>query len=121
MSTGLAQEMQKGSGQLPVVSGQWSVASSCWQVFGGRSWVLGFTLRFHSREACLIRRITYGVVAFYLALFCGFLFGQTAPATKVVALRCGSLFDAHGDSLRKNVFVVIEAEKIKETSPHRAT
>ena len=27
MSTGSAQEMQKGSGQWPVVSGQWSVGS----------------------------------------------------------------------------------------------
>jgi hypothetical protein len=38
MSTGLAQEMQKGSGQWPVVSFRY-------QVFGGRSWVFGFTLR----------------------------------------------------------------------------
>lgn len=33
---------------------------------------------------------------------------------KTIALRCGSLFDGRGDSLRKNVVVVIEGEKIKE-------
>lgn len=33
---------------------------------------------------------------------------------KTIALRCGSLFDGHGDSSRKNVVVVIEGEKIRE-------
>jgi imidazolonepropionase-like amidohydrolase len=32
----------------------------------------------------------------------------------MIALRCGSLFDGSGDSLRKNVVIVIEGEKIKE-------
>jgi imidazolonepropionase-like amidohydrolase len=35
---------------------------------------------------------------------------------KTIALRCGNLFDGRGDSLRKNVVVVIEGEKIKEIS-----
>ena len=39
--------------------------------------------------------------------------GQITGA-KTVALRCGNLFDGRGDSLRKNVFVVIEGEKIKD-------
>jgi imidazolonepropionase-like amidohydrolase len=42
-----------------------------------------------------------------------FLFGQTA-GSKTIALRCGSFFDSRGDSLRKNVVIVIEGEKIKE-------
>jgi len=53
---------------------------------------------------------------------CGFIFffaglaalGQSSG--KTIALRCGSLFDGRGDSLRKNVVVVIEGEKIKEIS-----
>jgi imidazolonepropionase-like amidohydrolase len=65
----------------------------------------------------VIRRIACGVVAFFFAvLFCGSLFGQSAPTNKVVALRCGSLFDGRGDSSRKNVVVVIEGEKIKEVA-----
>src|SRR3954470_11338847 len=53
---------------------------------------------------------------------CGFIcffVGSAALAQmpgKAIALRCGSLFDGRGDSLRKNVVVVIEGEKIKETS-----
>ena len=39
-----------------------------------------------------------------------------APTAKVVALRCGSLFDGRGDSLRKNVMVIVEGEKIKEVA-----
>jgi imidazolonepropionase-like amidohydrolase len=35
---------------------------------------------------------------------------------KTIALRCGSLFDGRGDSLRKNVVIVIEGDKIKEIS-----
>ncbi|MFL6304273.1 MAG: amidohydrolase family protein [Candidatus Sulfotelmatobacter sp.] len=53
---------------------------------------------------------------------CGFIcffVGSAALAQmpgKAIALRCGSLFDGRGDSLRKNVVVVIEGEKIKEIS-----
>jgi len=55
---------------------------------------------------------------------CGFLgllittlpvLGQTVTA-KAVALHCGGLFDGRGDSLRKNVFVVIEGDKIKDVA-----
>jgi imidazolonepropionase-like amidohydrolase len=77
---------------------------------------LGFTLRFHSKEASLIRKNSWGVAAFVLLLFGASVWGQTAPEKKIIALRCGSLFDGRGDSLRKNVFVVIEAEKIKEVA-----
>jgi imidazolonepropionase-like amidohydrolase len=40
------------------------------------------------------------------------LFAQTNA--KTIALRCGALFDGRGDLLRKNVFLVIEGEKIKD-------
>ena len=43
-----------------------------------------------------------------------FVFGQTSG--KTVALSCGSLFDGRGDSLRKNVFLVIEGERIEGVS-----
>ena len=43
------------------------------------------------------------------------VFGQTDGA-KTIALRCGALFDGRGDSLRKNVFLVIEGEKIKDVA-----
>ncbi|HYM76429.1 MAG TPA: amidohydrolase family protein [Candidatus Dormibacteraeota bacterium] len=59
------------------------------------------------------RKIVLGVGI----LLCGTLpvLGQTA-GKKTVALRCGSLFDGRGDSLRKNVVVVIEGETIKEVA-----
>ena len=41
------------------------------------------------------------------------LSGQGA-GSKTVAVRCGNLFDSRGDSLGKNVVIVIEGEKIKE-------
>ena len=53
---------------------------------------------------------------------CGFVFffvglaSQGQSSGKTIALRCGNLFDGRGDSLRKNVVVVIEGEKIKEIS-----
>ena len=43
-------------------------------------------------------------------------FGQSESANKVIALRCGSLFDGRGDSLRKNVVIVVEGEKIKDVA-----
>jgi len=64
----------------------------------------------------LIRKNSWGVAAFVLLLSGASLWGQAAPEKKIIALRCGSLFDGRGDSLRKNVFVVIEAEKIKEVA-----
>src|SRR5579864_5697208 len=53
---------------------------------------------------------------------CGFVFffvslaAQGQSSGKTIALRCGSVFDGRGDSLRKNVVVVIEGEKIKEVA-----
>jgi imidazolonepropionase-like amidohydrolase len=41
------------------------------------------------------------------------LFPQTL-GSKTIAVRCGNLFDSRGDSLRKNVVIVIEGEKIRE-------
>jgi len=48
-----------------------------------------------------------------LFLATAFGFGQTAAGTNKIALRCGSLLDGRGDSLRADVFVVIEGETIK--------
>jgi imidazolonepropionase-like amidohydrolase len=52
-----------------------------------------------------------GVIAISLALYDASPTGQTA---KVVALRCGSLFDSRGDALRRNVVIIIDGDKIKE-------
>jgi imidazolonepropionase-like amidohydrolase len=57
-------------------------------------------------------KVALGVlISLFLSLS---VFGQSANGSKVIALRCGSLFDGRGDSLRKNVVVVIEGDKIKE-------
>jgi imidazolonepropionase-like amidohydrolase len=37
-----------------------------------------------------------------------------APMSKTVALKCGNVFDGRGDSLRKNVVIVVEGGKIKD-------
>src|SRR5215469_7082266 len=50
------------------------------------------------------------VVAISVLLFGPYVSGQS----KTIALRCGSLFDGRGDSLRKNVVVVIDGERIRE-------
>jgi imidazolonepropionase-like amidohydrolase len=63
----------------------------------------------------LIRKVACGAAAVLFA-WSGCLWGQTAPGNKVVALRCGNLFEGRGDSLRKNVVVVIEGEKIREVA-----
>jgi len=45
----------------------------------------------------------------------GYCIAQTSTAkTKTTALKCGNLFDGRGDSLRKNVVLVVEDDKIKE-------
>lgn len=61
----------------------------------------------------MIRKVRYGVIAFSFLVSCASLMGQ-ATAAKIVALRCGSLFDSRGDTLRKNVVVIIEGDKLKE-------
>ena len=63
----------------------------------------------------MIRRIAFGIVAGWFALFGASLPAQTA-GTKVVTLRCGSLFDGRGDAVRKNVVIVVDGEKIKEVA-----
>ena len=55
-----------------------------------------------------MRKIAF--IVFFLAALISCL-GQTA--TKVIALRCGSVFDGRGDSPRTNVVIVIEGGKIK--------
>jgi imidazolonepropionase-like amidohydrolase len=56
------------------------------------------------------------VALIILILLCesSFLFGQNGA--KTFALRCGALFDGRADSLRKNVYLVIEGEKIRDVS-----
>jgi imidazolonepropionase-like amidohydrolase len=53
-----------------------------------------------------------GIAIFVLALS-GCLWGQT---TKPIAMRCGRLFDGRGDSLKSQVVVVIEGDKIKDVA-----
>ena len=48
------------------------------------------------------------IVIFLAAISC-----PAETGTKLIALRCGSVFDGRGDSLRTNVVIVIEAGKIK--------
>jgi imidazolonepropionase-like amidohydrolase len=55
------------------------------------------------------------VVAAFFAICGSFLLGQTA-SSKLVAVRCGSLFDGRGDGVRKNAVIVIEGEKIREVA-----
>src|ERR1700691_4943475 len=55
------------------------------------------------------------VLSVLLMVGCCLTLGQT-PGAKSVVLQCGNLFDGRGDSLRKNVVIVIEGEKIRELS-----
>jgi imidazolonepropionase-like amidohydrolase len=47
---------------------------------------------------------------------CPQMFAQqtSSQPQKMIALRCGSLFDGRGDSLRKNAVILVEGEKIKD-------
>jgi imidazolonepropionase-like amidohydrolase len=58
-------------------------------------------------------RFDRGLVTFIIAS-CAAVVGQSGGRS--IALRCGNLFDARGDSVRKNVVIVIEGDKIKEVS-----
>ncbi|HKF01036.1 MAG TPA: amidohydrolase family protein [Candidatus Sulfotelmatobacter sp.] len=60
-----------------------------------------------------MRRVAFGFLSLLITTLS--VLGQNASA-KTVALHCGSLFDGRGDSLRKNVFVVIEGDKIKDVA-----
>ena len=64
----------------------------------------------------MIRRNSCWIAAFFLFVFGTSLFAQTSRGEKVIALRCGSLFDGRGESLHKNVVIVIEGEKIREVA-----
>jgi imidazolonepropionase-like amidohydrolase len=61
----------------------------------------------------MIRRVV--VLVFWVASACSLM--AQASGAKAVALKCGSLFDGRGDSLRKNVVIVVEGGKIKEVGP----
>jgi len=98
--------MQKGSCRLPVVSCPFLLL-----VLGFRSWVLGCTLGGFLDS----QRILWRCRVFSSFVWC-FPFWTDCAGPKVWALRCGSLFDGRGDSLRKNVVIVIEGEKIKEVA-----
>src|SRR6476661_5426794 len=88
ISTEGAQEMQK----------QYSVVSTRYSVLRDRDWRV-------------MRTFALGFIFFFVG---SAALGQTSG--KTIALHCGSLFDGRRDSLRKNVVVVIEGEKIKEIS-----
>ena len=60
-----------------------------------------------------MRRATVATIAISLLVWTATVTAQTT-APKLVALRCGSLFDSRGDALRKNVVVIIDGDKIKE-------
>jgi imidazolonepropionase-like amidohydrolase len=47
------------------------------------------------------------------AVACGWAQTQASPS-RTVALNCGNVFDGRGDSLRKNVVIVVEDGKIKD-------
>ena len=64
----------------------------------------------------MIRKLASHLLWIPFAVWSVSFWGQT-PTTKVVALRCGSLFDGRGDTLRKNIVVVIEGDKIKDLAP----
>jgi imidazolonepropionase-like amidohydrolase len=70
-------------------------------------------------EKIMMRRIA--AIAFVVATTaCSMVHAQTSPAkaiaAKTIALQCGNLFDARGDSLRKNAVIVVEAGKIKDVA-----
>ncbi len=65
----------------------------------------------------MMRRIA--AIGFVVATAaCLIVQAQTAPekaaAAKTIALQCGNLFDGRGDSLRKNVVIVVEDGRIKD-------
>jgi len=95
ISTEGAQEMQKEA----VLSAQYSVLRTRTRAQGPRT------------DWRVMRSLACGFIFFFLG---SAALGQMPG--KTIALHCGSLFDGRGDSLRKNVVVVIEGEKIKEIS-----
>ena len=64
-----------------------------------------------------MRKVLCAVIAISLAVCNASLAAQSSAQTaapKVVALHCGSLFDSRGDTLRKNAFLIIEGDRIKD-------
>jgi imidazolonepropionase-like amidohydrolase len=61
----------------------------------------------------MIRKVACALLLLGAAL-CGQSVSAQSAGAKIIALRCGALFDGRGDSLRKNVVVVVEGEKIKD-------
>jgi imidazolonepropionase-like amidohydrolase len=61
----------------------------------------------------MIRKVACGLLVLAAAL-CSRAASAQSAEPKIIALRCGALFDGRGDSLRKNVVVVVEGEKIKD-------
>jgi imidazolonepropionase-like amidohydrolase len=63
-----------------------------------------------------VSKVACGAVfLLFVALGTSALYGQTV-GSKRIALRCGALFDGRGESVRKNVVVVIEGEKIQDVT-----
>ena len=60
-----------------------------------------------------MRWVAFGLLGISLIVGGSGLSGQTG---NLIAVRCGSLFDGRGETLRKNVVVVIAGEKIKEVA-----
>ncbi len=61
-------------------------------------------------------RIRGALLHFFFFCWVLLVSGDRLFRGKNTALRCGSLFDGRGDSLRKDVFVVIEGEKINDVT-----
>jgi len=60
-----------------------------------------------------MRKNSWLILLFISISFASHLSGQ---AGKTVALRCGNLFDGHGDAVRKNIVLVVADGKIKSIS-----
>src|SRR5579864_7485844 len=94
--------------QFSVLSSQFSVLSSQFSVLSSQFSVLSSQF---SVGGPMRQRVAWGVAILWGST--ALLFGQAA-GSKTIAVRCGNLFDSRGDSLRKNVVIVIEGEKIKQ-------
>lgn len=60
-----------------------------------------------------MRKVAGGLLFFLMLLATA---ARSETGTKTIALRCGALFDGRGDSVRRDVVIVLEGEKIKEVS-----
>jgi imidazolonepropionase-like amidohydrolase len=62
----------------------------------------------------MMRRIA--AIGFVMATAACSMVQAQRSAAKTIALQCGNLFDGRGDSLRKNVVIVVEEGKIKDVA-----